>query len=92
MMANDGRLTSFVERIERLEAEKRDLAAYVAAVYAEAMADGYDAKILREVIKERRLSKDARDARVAMLDAYRHALGMLSDTPLGSAAMKVAAE
>jgi uncharacterized protein (UPF0335 family) len=85
------RLKSFIERIERLESEKRDLAGDIKEVYAEAKGTGFNPKIMRQIIKERRMDKDDLDEREALLDTYRRALGMFVDTPLGEAAMERAA-
>lgn len=70
-------LRSFIERIERLEAEKADLATDIKDVYGEAKSTGYDAKIIRKVIARRK--RDANDIaeEEAILDTYLHALGMI---------------
>lgn len=80
-------LKSVVERIERLEAEKADLAEDMKAVYAEAKATGFDAKIIRQLIRERRMDQAQRAEREELLNLYRSALGTLADTPLGEAAL-----
>ena len=84
------RLRSFVERIERLEEEKRALGSDLKEVYAEAKGSGFDTKTIRLLIKERRMDKDDLDEQTTMLDLYRRALGMLATTPLGRAALKAA--
>ena len=71
------RLKSFVERIERLEEEKRALAADIKEVYSEAKSAGFDVKTMREIIKIRRMDEDDLDEREALLDTYMRALGML---------------
>ena len=71
------RLRSFIERIERLEEEKRTLAADIKEVYAEAKGNGFDAKIMRQLIRLRRMDKDDLDEQETLLDVYRRALGML---------------
>ena len=81
------RLRSFIERIERLEEEKRSLAEDIKEVYAEARGSGFDAKIMRKLIALRRMDKDDLDEQEALLDIYKRALGMLIDTPLGQAAL-----
>jgi uncharacterized protein (UPF0335 family) len=68
------RLRSFVERIERLEEEIKGLTDDKKDVYAEAKGDGYDVKILREVVRLRKQDKDERDERDSLLDLYLHAL------------------
>lgn len=81
-------LRLLIERVERLEEEKSGIAADIKDVYAEAKAVGYDPKIMREIVRERRTEKHVRDEREALLDTYRAALGMLDGTPLGNAALR----
>lgn len=81
------RLRSFVERVERLEEEMKALSDDRKEVYAEAKGEGFDVKTMREVIRLRKLDKADLCERDAMLDLYKAALGMLSDTPLGQAAI-----
>jgi len=81
------RLRSLVERIERLEEEKRTLAADIKEVYAEAKGTGFDTKIMRQLIKLRRMDKDDLDEAETLLAIYKRALGMLATTPLGEAAL-----
>ncbi len=71
------RLKSFIERIERLEEERRTLAADIKEVYAEAKGTGFDSKIMRQVIRLRRMDKDDLDEQETLLQIYRRALGML---------------
>jgi uncharacterized protein (UPF0335 family) len=71
------RLRSFVERIERLEEERRALGNDIKEVYAEAKGSGFDPKIMRQVIRLRRMDKDDLDEQETLLDVYRRALGML---------------
>ena len=71
------RLKSFIERIERLEEEKKALANDVKEVYAEAKGTGFDTKIMRQIIRLRRMDKDDLDEQETLLDVYRRALGML---------------
>lgn len=86
------RLRSLIERIERLEEEKRATAADIKEVYAEAKGTGFDTKIMRQIVKLRRMDKDDIDEQETLLDIYKRALGMLADTPLGEAALRGAAE
>lgn len=67
-------LAEIVKKIEHHEEERREIAAEIAAVYADAKANGYDVKVLRKLIAERRKSADERDEEEATLDAYRAAL------------------
>jgi len=69
-------LRMFIERIERLEDEKRGIADDVKEVYAEAKANGYDTKTMRKIVALRRMEKHARDEADALLHTYREALGM----------------
>ena len=70
------RLRSFVERIERLEEEKKALGADIKEVYSEAKGHGFDTKILRKVIALRKKDKEERDEEETLLDLYKQALGM----------------
>lgn len=69
------RLRSFVERIERLEEQRRSLSEDIKEIYSEAKSTGFDTKILRQVIKIRRMDKDDRDEAETLLDLYLRALG-----------------
>jgi uncharacterized protein (UPF0335 family) len=71
------RLKSFIERIERLEDEKRALAEDIKEVYAEAKGVGFDTKTMRQVIKIRKMDQDDLDEQEALLDVYKRALGMI---------------
>ena len=81
-------LQSIVDRIERLESDKAEIASDIKDVYAEAKAGGYDTKVLREVIRIRKQDKAKRAEFEAVLELYREALGDLKDTPLGEAAVR----
>lgn len=85
------RLTSFVERIERLEDEKRDVMDQIKDVFAELKGEGFDTRTIRELLRLRKLKPHDRAEREMLLDTYKAALGMLSDTPLGEAALRRAA-
>ena len=69
-------LRLFIERIERLEEEKKGVADDVKDVYAEAKANGYDTKIMRQIVRLRKMEKHARDEQDALLETYRNALGL----------------
>ena len=71
-----GQLRALIERIERLEEEKKTIAADIREVYAEAKANGFDTKILRKVITLRKKDSAEREEEQAMIDLYLHALGM----------------
>ena len=70
-------LRSFIEGIERLEEERRSIGGDIKEVCAEAKGTGFDVKIMRQIVKERRLDKDDLAEQEALLDTYRRALGML---------------
>jgi uncharacterized protein (UPF0335 family) len=69
-------LRLFIERIERLEEEKKGIADDVKDVYAEAKANGYDTKTMRAIVRLRKMEKHARDEADALLETYRNALGL----------------
>jgi uncharacterized protein (UPF0335 family) len=73
-----GQLRSLIERIERLEEEKSALAADIREVYAEAKGNGFDTKVMRQVVRMRRLDRAERQELEAVLDLYLSALGMRS--------------
>lgn len=69
-------LKSFVERIERLEEEKKALADDIRDVYAEAKGNGFDVKALRTVVRLRKQDSQERQEQEAILETYMNALGM----------------
>lgn len=71
-----GQLKSVIERIERLEEERKELGADVREIYAEAKGNGYDPKILRMIIRLRKMNPADRAEQDALLDTYMSALGM----------------
>jgi uncharacterized protein (UPF0335 family) len=72
-------LRSIVERIERLEEEKKAIADDIRDVYGEAKANGYDTKVLRQVVKLRKQDKAERMEQDAIRDTYLLALGMIPE-------------
>ena len=74
-----GHLRAFIERIERLEEEKRTIADDIKDVYGEAKATGYDTKAMRKIVSLRRQDKDKRREEEEILDLYLSALGMLAE-------------
>lgn len=70
-------LRQYIERIERLTEEIKALQDDVKDVYAEAKGNGFDTKIMRQVIRIRKMDKDERDEQETLLDLYLQALGML---------------
>lgn len=75
-------LKSYIERIERLDEERTALISDTREVYAEAKGNGFDTKIMREVVRLRKMETVDRQEREAMLDLYMSALGMRG-LPLG---------
>jgi len=69
-------LRQFIERVERLDAEKKDLAEQQKEVMAEAKGRGYDTKVMRKLITMRRRDKDDIAEEEALLEMYKEALGM----------------
>ncbi len=74
--ATDDRLRLLIERIERLEEEKKGIADDIKDVYAEAKAVGYDPKIMRKVVSLRKMDTHDRREQDDLLDTYKSALGM----------------
>lgn len=69
-------LRQFIERIERLEEEKRGFADDIKDVYAEAKSTGFDAKTMRKIVALRKMEKHHRDEADALMETYRQALGL----------------
>ena len=74
--ATDDRLRLLIERIERLEEEKKGIADDIRDVYAEGKAVGYDTKMMRQVIKLRKMKPDERREMEMVLETYKSALGI----------------
>ena len=75
-----GQLKAFVERIERLEEEKKGIADDIRDVFAEAKGQGFDTKVMRQVIRLRKKDASERQEEEALLDLYMHALGMAPES------------
>lgn len=69
-------LRSYLERVERLEEEKAALMADIREIFAEAKGNGFDVKIMRQVLKLRKMDRDDRAEAETLLDLYKRALGM----------------
>lgn len=82
------RLMSIVERIEKLEEERKHLQADIKDIYTEAKSAGFDVKVLRMVIASRKKDQAEWEEQQALLETYMRALGQLADTPLGQAALE----
>ncbi len=74
--SSEEQLRLLIERVERLEEEKKGVSEDIRDVYSEAKAFGFDAKIMREIIRLRKMSKDDRAEMEAILETYKKALGM----------------
>lgn len=74
----DLKLKKFIENIERLEEEKKEISQQISDVYKEAKAVGFDAKIMRKVISLRKMELDERLETEQLLETYLDALGMLN--------------
>ncbi len=74
--ATDDRLRLLIERVERLEEEKKGIADDIRDVYAEGKAVGYDAKIMRQCVRLRKMKPDDRREMETILDVYKAALGL----------------
>ncbi len=74
--ATDDRLRLLIERVERLEEEKKGIADDIRDTYAEAKAVGYDSKIMRQIVRLRKMNPDDRSEMEMLLDTYKAALGL----------------
>ncbi|WP_103730671.1 DUF2312 domain-containing protein [Novosphingobium sp. HII-3] len=74
--ATEDRLRLLIERVERLEEEKRGIASDINDVYAEAKAVGYDVKVMKVIVKLRRMQPDDRREMDMIVDTYKNALGI----------------
>ena len=68
-------LRQFIERIERLEQEKKELSEQLKDVFAEARAEGFDINTVRQLIRQRKMKREDLEAHEELLDLYRRALG-----------------
>jgi uncharacterized protein (UPF0335 family) len=69
-----GKIRSFIERVENLDTELLELNEQKKEVFSEAKAEGFDVKILKEIIKLRKQDQDERDERETLLDLYMRAM------------------
>jgi uncharacterized protein (UPF0335 family) len=74
---NPGHLRAFIERVEKLEDEKRAISEDIKDVYTEAKGTGFDAKIIRKIVALRKKDRDQRREEEEILDLYLNALGMV---------------
>lgn len=75
-------IRAIIERVERLEEEKRTIAEDVKEVYAEAKGNGLDAKVIRKIVSLRRKQLEARREEAAVMSLYLEAIGMQGELPL----------
>lgn len=75
-MVATGQLRTFIERIERLEEEKKTISGDIKEVYAELKGNGFDAKAVRKIIRLRKKEDHERQEEEAMVELYKNALGM----------------
>ena len=75
--AGADQLTQYIERIERLEEEKRAIMADIGDVYAEAKATGFDPKIMRQLVKMRAMDRELLQEQDELLQTYRAAVGLV---------------
>jgi uncharacterized protein (UPF0335 family) len=80
------RIRSFVERIEQIENEIKDLNEAKKEVFSEAKGEGFDVKILKEIIKLRKQDQDGRDEHDSLLDVYMRAMNEAESVPVAEAA------
>ena len=80
------RIRSFVERVEQLETEIQELNEQKKEVFAEAKGEGFDVKILKEIIKIRKQDKDERDEHETLLDVSMRAMDSAEPAPIAEAA------
>jgi uncharacterized protein (UPF0335 family) len=73
---SDDQLRLFIERIERLEEERKGISDDVRDVYSEAKSQGYDSKIMKQIVRLRKMSHEDRQEMEAILDLYKSALGL----------------
>ena len=81
-----GKIRSFVERVENIDGELQELNEQKKEVFAEAKGEGFDVKILKEIIKRRKQDEDERDERESLLDLYMRAMDTASEEKEAKAA------
>ncbi|GEO18606.1 DUF2312 domain-containing protein [Microvirga aerophila] len=80
------RIRSFVERIEQIETELKELAEAKKEIFSEAKGEGFDVKVLKEIIKLRKQDQEERDEHETVLDVYMRAMGEADSAPVAQAA------
>jgi len=89
-MSVNNQLKAIIERIERMEDEKSAISVDIKEIYLEAKSNGFDPKIIRKVIINRRKDQVKLAEEKILIDTYEAALGPLANTPLGQAAIEKA--
>lgn len=87
-MVDGSHLSAFIERIEKLEGEKKAISEDIGEVYKEIKSTGFDAKVIRAIVARRKQDEAKREEFEEILDLYLSALGDLVDTPLGRSAVE----
>ncbi len=80
------RIRSFVERIEQIETELKELTEAKKEIFSEAKAEGFDVKVLKEILKLRKQDQDERDEHETLLDVYMRAMDEAESAPAAKAA------
>ena len=89
MAIQNERLTAFVQRIEKLAEEREGIAGDIKEVFAESKAAGYDTRVMKILLRERKMDRADLAEQQELLSVYRAALGDLDGTPLAKAAEPV---
>jgi uncharacterized protein (UPF0335 family) len=80
------RIRSFIERIEQIESELKDLTEAKKEIFAEVKGEGFDVKVLKEILKLRKQDQDERDEHESLLDVYLRAMDQAEPEPTAEAA------
>jgi uncharacterized protein (UPF0335 family) len=80
-------LEGYIGEVERWEEQKKIIVDDIGLIYTAAKDAGFDTRAMRQIVKDRKIAKDKREAFEAIVDVYKHALGMLADLPLGAASL-----
>lgn len=77
-------LKQYIEKVERLEREKAEIAEHIREVFAEAKGNGFEPKVMRQILKERKMDQNDLDEQETLLIMYKRALGMLPDLDIAA--------
>ncbi|MBM3468777.1 MAG: DUF2312 domain-containing protein [Alphaproteobacteria bacterium] len=83
-VVSSGQLRQYIEKVERLEEEKRELLESIREIFGEAKANGFDVKTMKQVLKLRKMKQEDLMEQEELLDLYLHALGMVPSGRAGS--------